>query len=99
MATWEEFCDSVKKFAQKVAVKTEEIADTASLQLKLAQKEGELSDLYEKLGKLTYTQITDGGESAYHAEEIIAKLDAITSDIAALKAELEAKKAENKKKN
>lgn len=99
MATWEEFCNGVKKFTKKVAVKTEELADLASLRIKLAQKKANLSELYEELGKLTYKQITDGGESADHAEEIIAKLDALTSEIAAMKAELEAKKAENKKES
>ena len=92
MATWQEFCDSVTKLTNKAIVKTGELADSASLHLKLAQKEATLAELYEQFGKLTYKQIKQGDSTEEKATELIEKLDALCAEISAIKAEIQAKK-------
>ena len=96
MPTWEEFCNGLKKITNKVIVKTEELADTASLHLKLAQKEANLSELYEEFGKLTYDQIKQENSNEEKAEDLIKKLDTLTAEISVIKTEIQSKKSENK---
>ena len=99
MATWQEFCDSVTKLTNKAIVKTGELADSASLHLKLAQKEAALAELYEQFGKLTYKQIKQGDSTEEKATELIEKLDALYAEISAIKAEIQAKKESKKSEN
>jgi hypothetical protein len=109
MATFNEFCAKVKtqlqKGFKKVSVEVEKAADTASLHIKLNTSKSKTTDLYEELGKLTYTQIR--GEAAEGAEARVAVLVAeiegklaeqkeIRDELDRRKAEKEAKRAEEK---
>ena len=109
MATFNEFCAKVKtrlqKGFKKVSVEVEKAADTASLHIKLNTSKSKTTDLYEELGKLTYTQIR--GEAAEGAEArvavLVAEIDGklaeqkeIRDELDRRKAEKEAKRAEEK---
>lgn len=109
MATFNEFCAKVKtrlqKGFKKVSVEVEKAADTASLHIKLNTSKSKTTDLYEELGKLTYTQLR--GEAAEGAEARVAELVAeiegklaeqkeIRDELDRRKAEKEAKRAEEK---
>ena len=109
MATFNEFCTNIKtrlqKGFKKVSGEVEKAADTASLHIKLNTAKSKTSDLYEELGKLTFTQIR--GEAAEGAETRVAELvadiegklaeqQAIRDELDRRKAEKEAKRAEEK---
>ena len=99
MPNWEKIKKNLGNIADKTVTKTKELTDTASLKIKIASKESDRDLAYKKLGKLAYVKLKqlDG----YDSEEITAKisgileeLDAILADLAALKAEEEARKQE-----
>lgn len=94
MATWNEFCSGVSRVANKTAKKTGEIAHSASLHIKLENYKSKLSSAYEKLGRLTYKQIKSSESQAEKISEIIATIDTLREDVAAV----ESKIAENKAK-
>ena len=109
MATFNEFCAKVKtrlqKGFKKVSGEVEKAADTASLHIKLNTAKSKTADLYEELGKLTFSQIR--GEAAEGAETRVAELvemiesklaeqQAIREELDRRKAEKEAKRAEEK---
>lgn len=94
MSKWSDFCTTVGKYANRAVKKTEELADTASVHIKLKNLEVKLCEEYEKLGRLAYKKLKD--ESWSGAEEIAACLETIDGMYARqneLKAELEAIKA------
>lgn len=92
MATWEEFCKSVNKFTNKATAKISDIADTASLRLKLTQTEAKLSEAYEDLGRLTYKQLRNEFEGESKAKEIIAAIDELDLTVQYIKNILKTKK-------
>ena len=94
MSKWNDFCTTVGKYANRAVKKTEELADTASVHIKLKNLDVKLCEEYEKLGRLAYKKLKD--ESWSGAEEIAACLETIDGMYARqneLKAELEAIKA------
>ena len=79
MSSWNEFKTDASKVASKVATKTGEIADTATMHIKLQTLKLKLCEEYEKLGRLTYKSAkTD--ETVDTAEQI-AKIDALRDEI------------------
>mgnify|MGYP003302434704 CR=1 FL=1 len=87
MASWETIKTRISKVTNKVVSKTEEVADTASKHVKLKTIEGNLSEKYELLGRLAYKHI----KGVEVPEE---KVNALTSEIAALISEKKHIKAE-----
>ena len=105
MSKWDEIKKSIGDFADKTVNATRELTDTASLKIKIANKEAERDLEYKNLGKLAYAKLrqADGGEDL--TEKISAsleKLDTIQKEldelIAADKARKEAKDAEKQAK-
>ena len=92
MATWQEFCDSVTKITNKAIAKTSDLADSASMRIKLTQKEATLAELYEQFGKLSYKQIKSGEKNEEKTNELIGKIDTLCAEIASIKADIQAKK-------
>ena len=94
MSSWNDFKADASKLASKVAVKTGEIADAATAQIKLHRLKLELCEQYEKLGRLTYkaAKATEGDEPV-DTDAQIAEIDALIEKIKALKTQI----AENKK--
>ena len=83
MSKWNDFCTTVGKYANRAVKKTEELADTASVHIKLKNLDVKLCEEYEKLGRLTYKsaktdEITDPAEQ-------IAKIDALRDEIQKLR--------------
>ena len=98
MANWNEIKTSIGNFAGKTAAKTRELADTASLKIKIANKESERDVQYKALGKLAYAKLRDVNVKDPEAltESIsttLDKLDTILRELHDLKAELEARRA------
>lgn len=94
MGTWEEIRTGVKVVAKKTAQKTGEVAENASMHLKLARLISKCDEQFEKLGKLTYRQLkSDGVSYAEAIAAVIARIDALTLQIAQQKAKIEKAKA------
>ena len=98
MSTWNEFKESAKTTANKAIKKTSELADTASIHVKIKLSNARLSAAYEKLGKLTYKQLKTEESQTEAISEVIVTIDSIRADVKTLKIKLEemkeAKKAE-----
>ena len=92
MASWQEFCDGVKKVTNQVIAETGELADSASLRVKLTQKNSKLSELYEQLGEINYKQIKGEAVDQKTIDDTVLKIDAMKAEIAEIKATIQAKK-------
>ncbi|MBE6584454.1 MAG: hypothetical protein E7649_05705 [Ruminococcaceae bacterium] len=98
MANWNDIKKSIGNIADKTASKTRELADTASLKLKIANKEAERDLLYKALGKLAYAKlrnlnVKDPEALTENISVTLEKLDAILKELRELKAEDEARRA------
>ena len=56
MADWKKIKSNVKNAANTTIKKTSEIAESATMQVKLTTLKSKRNTLYEKLGRLTYNQ-------------------------------------------
>ena len=103
------FFASVRKATQKAANKTMELADTASLNIKLQGLNVKLSERFEALGRLSYKKLEGIGEISTEApaeeaaddtvDKIAATVDEINKlyeEISCLKAEIKAQKEARK---
>ena len=95
MANWEEIRQTVESTAYKAIRKTEEIADTASVHIKLKAISAKLNLKYTDLGKLSYKQIKTGKESA-GISEVVAEIDSLRNQAKTLRDKLEKAKTERK---
>lgn len=91
MPTWNEIKKSIGSIADKTATKTRELTDTASLKIKIANKESDRDIEYKALGKLAYARLRQHGDMPQEelAEKISAsleRLDSIHKELAELKA-------------
>ena len=103
------FLSSVKKATKKAANKTMELADAASLNIKLQGLNVKLSEKFETLGRLSYKKLEGIGEISTDApaeetadntvDKIAATVDEINKlyeEISCLKAEIKAQKEARK---
>ena len=98
MANWNDIKASIGNIAGKTAAKTRELADTASLKLKIAGKEAERDVQYKALGKLAYAKLRDVNVKDPEAltqgiSTTLDKLDTILKELHDLNSELEARRA------
>lgn len=98
MSKWDDFKKSLGNFADKTVSKTRELTDTASLKIKIANKEADRDIEYKRLGKLTYAKLKASDshstkELTVKISESIEKLDKIISELDALKNEDDGRKA------
>lgn len=98
MSKWDDFKKSLGNFADKTVSKTRELTDTASLKIKIANKEADRDIEYKRLGKLTYAKLKasdshSAKELTVKISESIEKLDKIISELDALKNEDDGRKA------
>lgn len=91
--SWESFCDSVRRAADRAAEKLNQTADLAALQVKLSMAESRLKDAYTELGRLAYSHLSREGELT---EEVSAAMKKVESCLAECKT-LQDKIAEQKK--
>lgn len=106
MSKWDDFKKTIDTFTDKAVAKTRELTDTASLKIRIANKEADRDIEYKKLGKLTYAKLKSAdkrsaeeltakiSETLEALDKIIAELDALKSQDDERKAEKEAKRAE-----
>lgn len=92
MSKWNEIRHGVKKVAIKAVSKTADVTDTASLHVKLAQKEANLADFYEQFGRVAYQKAKTGANVEHKARVLIEKIDIIRSEIAAIRRAIDEKK-------
>lgn len=93
MSGWKEFKTSVSRLAQKASQKTEELADSAALRLRLNEARGNLEEAYAGLGRLMYVRLREGGDNTVEIDAVMSRIDTLTQEIAKLEATIEGKKA------
>jgi cob(I)alamin adenosyltransferase len=94
MANWNEIKSGVGRAANKTIKKAGEIADAASMKLKLKTLNVKLTESYETLGRLTYKQIKTERSQAEDISKVIERIDKYREDIKKLKKEIEDAKKE-----
>ena len=95
MSSWNEFCDDARRFANKAAKKTGELAHSATLRVKLEATKAKLSGRFETLGRLTYKQLISGETQAEKISEVISDIEKLREEEKELKKQIsEAKKKE-----
>ena len=94
MANWENIKSGVSKAANTTIKKTGELAENASMHMKLARLMSKRDDLFAKLGKLTYTQLKTDDSHAEEIAAVISQIDTLGVQIRAQKAKIEGAKAE-----
>ena len=89
---------SVGRLAGKAIHKTGEIADTASLYVKLKAAEAKRDGYYTALGKLTYIQLETGESQAEKIAPVIENIRKTQTKIRDLRNRIELDKAKRKTK-
>lgn len=97
MSKWDDLKKGLGDLADKTVNKTRELTDTASLKIKIANKEADRDIEYKNLGKLTYAKLkklkgVNPEAATVEISQILEKLDGIHRELAALKAEEKARK-------
>lgn len=93
-----DFISSAKKATKKAANTTLELADIATLNVKLQAHNVKLSEKFEKLGRLSYAKLADDADNAEKIAACVAEIDKIKNAIEDINAEIKAKKDSRKKK-
>ena len=93
-----EIINGAKKVTKKAASTTMELADIASLNLKLQGQSVKLSEKYEKLGKLSYDKLANEADNAEKIASAVAEIGKMIEEIENTKAEIKAKKVAKKAK-
>ncbi len=94
MANWENIKSGVSKAANTTIKKTGELAENASMHMKLARLMSKRDDLFAKLGKLTYTQLKTDESHAGEISAVISQIDTLSLQIRAQKAKIEETRAQ-----
>lgn len=98
MANWNDIKKGFGSIASKTATKTRELADNASLKIKIANKESERDIQYKALGKLAYAKlrnlnVSDPDALTENISATLDRLDEILKELHDLKSEEEARRA------
>ena len=94
MSTLSDLGHRVKRVAGKAISKTGDLSDTASLHVKLARKEAQLSDLYEQFGRVAYQKVKVGSTADHKMKILVEKIDIVRSEIYSIKRTIRQKKAD-----
>ena len=89
MSKWDEFKKGIGTFADKTVEKTKGLTDSATIKIKIANKEADRDQEYRRLGKLTYAKLkklnsSEAGELTAMISETMARIDRIMAEIDAL---------------
>lgn len=93
-----DFIKSAKKVTKKAASTTMELADIASLKVKLQGQMVKLSEKFEELGRLSYGKLANDEDNTEKIAAAVAEIDALKNKIEDTKAEIKAKKRARAKK-
>lgn len=94
MANWNDIKKTAKNAAKTTIRKTGELAENATMYVKLSTLKAKRDELYQKLGKLTYKQLKLGASQAESIAKTVKELDGVTYDITKQKEKIEKIKAE-----
>ena len=89
---WKKVRKNVGRVTNKALEKTGEIADMASMHIKLKTLEAKRKEQFAILGKLTYRQIKTGESQAEKIAPVIEELDALREKILAAVTDIESAK-------
>ena len=78
---FQNFMNSAKKAGKKAAAKTAELADTASMNIKLQGLKVKLSEKFEELGKLSYNKLSGIGEITAEPTDDSAELEKVDDTV------------------
>ncbi len=98
MASWNEIKNDMGNLASKAIKKTGELADSASVAIKIKVEQVKLSSAYEALGKLTYKQLKTSESQAEKISEAISLIDSLHENIRSLRQKAEELKKEREEK-
>ena len=96
MADWNSVRSGATRVANKAIRKTGEVADIASIYVKIKMAEAKLEGYYTTLGKYTYKQLKTGESQAEKIKPIVDGIDATREKIKLLRAKLEEEKQRKK---
>ena len=99
MADWNTVRTTIGQAASKAVHKTGEVADTASLYVKIKAAEAKLDGYYTALGKLTYKQLKSGESQAEKIAPVLEGIDELQEKIRTLRNKIEIDKAKRKTKS
>jgi len=88
MSKWNDFCNGVSKTTKNTADKTKRIANMTSLKVKLNNLEDKVSEEYDTLGRIYYSQEVGKVESAEALRDQIKVISDINKQINAVNAEI-----------
>lgn len=88
MSKWNDFCAGVSKTTKSTADKTKNIANLASLRVKLGTLESKVADEYDTLGRIYYSQEVGKIESGEALRDQIRAISDINKQINAVNAEI-----------
>ena len=98
MANMNEIKNNVSRAANNAIKKTGELADIASMHLKLKSLERKLEGKFTELGKLTYKQLKSGASQAEKIADTIVEIDTLREAIRLQKEKIEAEKQARKER-
>ncbi|MBE6577073.1 MAG: hypothetical protein E7653_02925 [Ruminococcaceae bacterium] len=98
MGNWQKFRTSISTVAGKTIRKTEEVAETATLHMKLSSLRKSRDKLFMRLGRYTYKQLKTGASQAETISKIVSDLDKTNSAITKQKALIEEHQAEKERR-
>ena len=78
---FQNFINSAKKAGKKAAAKTAELADTASLNIKLQGLNVKLSEKFEELGRLSYNKLSGIGEVSEEPTDCTAESERVDDTV------------------
>ena len=85
---WNEFCAGVSRTTKTTADKTKNIANLTTLKVKLGNLEGKVSEEYDTLGRIYYSQEVGKIESSEALRDQIKAISDINKQINAVNAEI-----------
>ncbi|MBR2479361.1 MAG: hypothetical protein IKB47_03035 [Clostridia bacterium] len=88
MSKWNDFCAGVSKTTKSTADKTKNIANLASLRVKLGTLESKVADEYDTLGRIYYSQEVGKIDSGEALRDQIRAISDINKQINAVNAEI-----------
>ena len=98
MANMNNIKTTARRAANKAIKETGELADIASMHLKLKSLERKLDSKYKDLGKLTYKQLKTGASQAEKIADAIVDIDTLREEIRLQKEKIETEKQVRKER-
>jgi hypothetical protein len=98
MAKWEKLRSGISKVAGKTIRKTEEVAENATMYVKLSSLRSARDKHFTALGRLVYKQTKTGNSQSEAIAKTIVEIDKANAAVAKQKAKIENYKEEKERK-